>query len=597
MAVDPDGGYWTVSFAGGLHTFGGAPSLGSPVASGIHLSRPVVGMAATSTGRGYWLVASDGGIFSYGDAEFFGSTGSIHLNKPIVDMATTPDRRGYWLVASDGGIFSFGDAHFYGSTGSIRLNQPIVGMASTPDGGGYWLVAADGGIFSYGDAPFYGSTGGIRLNQPIVGMASTPDGGGYWLVAADGGIFTFGDASFYGSTVGSEYPALGIIVDPSADNYALVYLNGSARAFVPSGTDDVPLDNTASQSAGIGGGVQGADCQPSVSPTASVDSNLTELFADQMGPGWLGADGTYSTQLPDKRESFVFSDTLIGTAQPNGQTTSLTGMPNNSEMVGFMPNLDVDINGTYGAPMSLIPDSSDADHWWTTSTYVENGVQLIYVNEFQPVSGSTFEQFTGRSGIAVMSLPQGGLPTLQSITPLPTDPDTQWGHAVMQTGSYVYVYGLVTNPSSGTFYGMKIARVLQGQSLDTSAWNFWDGSSWVGGEQNAAIINTGSILTGVEPQAGGAGYVAVSIPGGVFDDTSVALSYACSPTGPWSPPSSVYTIPQIAEYPNEIAYSPTFHPELSESGLVVSYNINNTSSDSVLQDVHEYQPQFLLLTN
>ena len=155
-----------------------------------------------------------------------------------------------------------------------------------------------------------------------------------------------------------------------------------------------------------------------------------------------------------------------------------------------------------------------------------------------------------------MSLPQGGLPTLQSITLLPTDPDTQWGNAVMQTGSYVYVYGLVSDPSSGTFYGMKIARVPQGQSIDTSAWNYWNGSGWVGGEQNATTINTGSILTGVAPQAGGTGYVAVSMPGGSSMTRPLHLSYACAPTGPWSPPSAVYTIPQVAEYPNEIAYSP-----------------------------------------
>jgi hypothetical protein len=34
---------------------------------------PIVGMAATPTGKGYWLVASDGGIFTFGDAVFFGS--------------------------------------------------------------------------------------------------------------------------------------------------------------------------------------------------------------------------------------------------------------------------------------------------------------------------------------------------------------------------------------------------------------------------------------------------------------------------------------------------------------------------------------------
>jgi hypothetical protein len=35
------------------------------------------------------LVASDGGIFSFGDAGFLGSTGGIHLNRPIVGMAST----------------------------------------------------------------------------------------------------------------------------------------------------------------------------------------------------------------------------------------------------------------------------------------------------------------------------------------------------------------------------------------------------------------------------------------------------------------------------------------------------------------------------
>ena len=184
---------------------------------GLHLNKPIVGMAATPDGKGYWLVASDGGIFTYGDAGFYGSTGghppeqahrghgrhprrqgllagglrrwhlqptatpastarpgSIHLNQPIVGMAATPDGKGYWLVASDGGIFTYGDAGFYGSTGAIHLNSPIVGMAATPDGKGYWLVAADGGVFTYGDAGFYGSAGGVHLNQPVIGIAPGP---------------------------------------------------------------------------------------------------------------------------------------------------------------------------------------------------------------------------------------------------------------------------------------------------------------------------------------------------------------------------------------------------------------------------------------
>jgi hypothetical protein len=195
-----NGGYWLVASDGGIFNYGDAGFFGS--AGGLPLNKPIVGMASTGDGQGYWLVASDGGIFAYGDANFFGSTGDLNLNKPIVGMAPTAGGGGYWLVASDGGIFNYGDAGFFGSAGGMQLNKPIVGMAPTPDDGGYWLVASDGGIFAYGDANFFGSTGSIHLNQPIVSMTAMPDGSGYWFTAADGGLFNYGGAPFYGSSAG-----------------------------------------------------------------------------------------------------------------------------------------------------------------------------------------------------------------------------------------------------------------------------------------------------------------------------------------------------------------------------------------------------------
>ncbi len=204
---------------------------GPAAPAGLTLNRPIVGIAATQSGRAHWLVASDGGIFTFGGAHFYGSTGAMTLNRPIVGMAATPSGHGYWLVASDGGIFTFGDAHFYGSTGAIKLNRPIVGMAATPSGHGYWLVASDGGIFSFGDAHFHGSTGAIKLNQPIVGMAATASGHGYWLAASDGGIFSFGDAHFAGSEAGMNEPIAGIAAMRSDNGYWLVASDGSVFAF------------------------------------------------------------------------------------------------------------------------------------------------------------------------------------------------------------------------------------------------------------------------------------------------------------------------------------------------------------------------------
>ena len=148
MTADPSGGYWTVNATGAVTTYDGAPNFGSPAASGITLSKPMVGMAATPDGAGYWLVASDGGIFSYGDAHFYGSTGAIHLNQPIVGMAATPDGAGYWLVAADGGLFSYGDATFSGSTGGT--GSSALGIVVNPPQYSYALVSRNGSATYFG---------------------------------------------------------------------------------------------------------------------------------------------------------------------------------------------------------------------------------------------------------------------------------------------------------------------------------------------------------------------------------------------------------------------------------------------------------------
>lgn len=91
--------------------------------------------------------------------------------------------------------------------------------------------------------------------------------------------------------------------------------------------------------------------------------------------------------------------------------------------------------------------------------------------------------------------------------------------------------------------------------------------------------------------------MAVSIPGSANADKTVDLAFSCSPQGPWSSPQAIYSIPQINQYRDEIAYTPTFHPELLGSGLVVSYSINTIDGMAALeQDDHEYQPQFLELS-
>jgi hypothetical protein len=339
-------------------------------------------------------------------------------------------------------------------------------------------------------------------------------------------------------------------------------------------------------------------CAPATLPVATSNEVLNSYFSNQFGPGWVGGDGTYSTKLPDGRQAWTFSDTLIGTANVDG-TASFTGMPHNTELVGTAGQLSSNYAGSYSAPASLIPGRSSSSWWWAGATLVENNSQLIFVNDFD--ARNMFGYFTGNSGIAVMSLPTGSNPTYSRLQSLPTDSTTQWGSALASDATYNYVYGLSSNSDNGTFYGMKVARVVKGKTLTTSAWQYWNGTGWVSGESHAVSLATTNTLTGVTKQPswmGSTGYVATSIPSGVFNDNVLQLSFACSPQGPWSTPQTVAPIPEIAQYHNEMAYIPTFHPELSSSttGLAVSYNVNTTDGFGALaQNIHEYQPRFLQL--
>ncbi len=104
---------------------------------GVRLRSPVLRIArrdATSTRRSsawprcrratattWWPRTA--GCSATGSAQFFGSMGGMHLNRPIVGMAVTPDGGGYWLVASDGGVFAFGDAPVLRLHGGPALEQ------------------------------------------------------------------------------------------------------------------------------------------------------------------------------------------------------------------------------------------------------------------------------------------------------------------------------------------------------------------------------------------------------------------------------------------------------------------------------------------
>jgi uncharacterized protein YkwD len=174
----------------------GATSNDSYVGSlpGSASGHPVVGIAATRSGKGYWLAAADGGVFTFGDAQFHGSTGGRALTAPIVGIAPTPSGDGYWLAGADGAVFPFGDAAAHGASGARPLSAPVVGIAPTRSAYGYWLVMANGTTLSSGHArafrtrfPSLGTSTLAATGNTAAAIAAAP-AGGYFIASIGGAV-------------------------------------------------------------------------------------------------------------------------------------------------------------------------------------------------------------------------------------------------------------------------------------------------------------------------------------------------------------------------------------------------------------------------
>jgi hypothetical protein len=134
IAADPKGGYWLVEQDGGVLNFG-APWFGS--ARGKPLPAPVVGIAAEPNGGGYLLVTAKGNVLNFGNAPWHGSPAAsvINLSSPVVGIATqqatkaSPQPAGYYVACANGDVYNFG-AFLPGSPDGVPLPAAIAGVGA-----------------------------------------------------------------------------------------------------------------------------------------------------------------------------------------------------------------------------------------------------------------------------------------------------------------------------------------------------------------------------------------------------------------------------------------------------------------------------------
>ncbi len=214
------GGGYQLDGYGGIHPFGGAPTLvGTAYWPGWDIAR---GIVLDASGGGGLVLDGWGGLHTFGAARLPAGWAALWPGWDIAKAVTlTPDStlanpRGYVLDA-------FGGVHRFGGAPQVSTSAYWPGMdlaraiATDPAGPGGYVLDSWGGLHQFGGAPARPASGywpGQDIGRGIALIAGGAPGRGYTL-DNQGGVWRFGGAPKVLSTISWAAPvARGLSIAP-----------------------------------------------------------------------------------------------------------------------------------------------------------------------------------------------------------------------------------------------------------------------------------------------------------------------------------------------------------------------------------------------
>lgn len=351
----------------------------------------------------------------------------------------------------------------------------------------------------------------------------------------------------------------------------------------------------------------------------------TALFTRNGESGWLAADGIYSVSLDgvdsigsasdDSKSFFIFSDTLVGSANAAGKVTRTEGMPNHSAALleGTKPDSD-SIEFVYGLKGSGKLDGSAnlfGEGQWMFDCLVHDGSLYLFGFNQQDWKPSRIDMIT----VPIVD----GTPNFKKyqrkrrITELlriTDDRHYDYGMGILpntaEAGApdpdgYLYFYGFIDNIHEFSRKDLIVSRISVDDFPDFEKLRYWNGSDWVEEiTESAVILPDVSCEVSVTPITGGpykGKYIAVYTKG--VQTAHMMYAIGDSPVGPFDDPVEFYTAPETGSAAKGASgtlytYNAKAHPHLSTDGrLLVSYNVNDNYG--LAKDVYDHHPRFLYL--
>lgn len=327
---------------------------------------------------------------------------------------------------------------------------------------------------------------------------------------------------------------------------------------------------------------------------------------------WLGADGIFSIPLDGRdelssatektRTLFVFSDTMVGTADPQTKEYKNANMVNHSVAIleGNTPDPER-IRFIYGKGGDMSRTNLFGYNCWLQDGIVIDGT--VHLSAIR--TGKNWKPL----GLDLISVPlRDGRPQWDRFERKADFPalisnerfQSCFGAGILDHVSrdgYIYIYGYRDRLRGGR-KGLIVARVEPKDFTDANRWRFWNGKQWTENlsaslEDEAVLVDGVSTELSVTPIEKDRYLL-------VYTRATMSPEIYCnlgdSPTGPFGKAEKIYHCPEPETLGKGIyTYNAKAHPHLSRKGtLLISYNVNRLGS--LPHKTYEYRPRFVELS-